>query len=156
MIIYWFNRDIACAREISDLPMFYRIFVELSVQVWFCSASWIGNAEWEERFSSRWWHINAAWITVLTYNAIRKFLSFNFMLREWILNHAVPFELTMPSNGCENVIWTSMWSLAHITSSETIFGIPFGLSVGHNSFAADTKLNCKSRERRNELLVKQD
>jgi hypothetical protein len=53
----------------------------------------------------------------------------------------LPFELTMPSNGWENVKCTSMWSFAHITSNETIFGIPFGRSDGHNSFPADTKLN---------------
>jgi len=61
----------------------------------------------------------------------------------------LPFELTIPSNGCENVKCTSMWSFAHITSSETIFGIPFGRSVGHNSLAADTKLNCKSDKNEN-------
>lgn len=65
-------------------------------------------------------------------------------------NANLPLELTMPSNGCENVMWTSMWSLAHMTSSETIFGIPFGLSVGHNSFAAETKLNCNGRK--NEIV----
>lgn len=58
-----------------------------------------------------------------------------------------PFELTIPSNGWENVICTSMWSLAHMTSSETIFGIPFGLSDGHSSFPADTKLNCRVEEK---------
>ena len=58
----------------------------------------------------------------------------------------VPFELTIPSNGCENVKCTSMWSLPHITSNETMFGIPSGLSIGHNSLPAKTKLNCKTKE----------
>lgn len=53
-----------------------------------------------------------------------------------------PFELTIPSNDDEKVMCTSMWSFAHMTSSETIFGIPLGLSDGHSSFPADTKLNC--------------
>lgn len=58
-----------------------------------------------------------------------------------------PFELTIPSNDDENVMCTSMWSFAHMTSSETIFGIPFGRSDWpHSSLPADTKLNCGREE----------
>lgn len=77
----------------------------------------------------------------------------HFHLFRLILLSAVtlcsPFELTIPSNDDENVMCTSMWSFAHMTSSETIFGIPFGRSDWpHSSLPADTKLNCGREEDR--------
>lgn len=43
-----------------------RIFIELSVQIWFCAATSISNAEREERLAGRRRNVHASWITVLT------------------------------------------------------------------------------------------